>query len=275
MACVPALIIFGLSLVTSLQNCCVAGVRRVLNRGSSDGQPGCFSGLYNGLVLTLWLAFWFMSTAGLCIYAYRVPASLGMGNTSVSKSYQMVRACVLYASLGGVALLSRSFSLWDTNTAQMLLRDLSEARFLKRAMYWMLFAQMVLYLAVCLTQMDYAFITCILGLNYLSSKSPQMLWAYALLSLATLPQDAEQLSSLVHWQQMDVVERTSRAAFTIILALKVLVLFGMLVLHTKVRFRLRFFELTDEDADEPQSSTSTPYSTPSKQHAPRSAYLDP
>jgi hypothetical protein len=265
MALVPAVGVLGLSAMTALQNCCVAGVRRVAGR-SEAGRPGVLSGLYNGLTLLLWAAFWAMAVAGMCVYAYQMPPTLGMGDTAPGRSYGLLRACVLYASLTLVMLLARAFSLWDTATAQALARDVLEARLLKRALYSALFTQLGLYLLVCTTQLDYGFVVVLLGLNYLSSKAPTMLWAYALLALATLPQDLEQLASLARWERMDAVERAARGSFAAILALKGLVLLGMLALHTKLRFRLQFFDAAEaeDEREPPPSSLATPYATPPK-----------
>ena len=110
--------------------------------------------------------------------------------------------------------------------------------------------QVALYLIVSLTVLDYAMIVPLLGLNYLANKSPQTLWGYVLLTLVTLPQDAEQLAKLSQWSQMDVVERTSRASFVSIVCLKGFSLLGMLVLHTKVRFRMQFFAVANDAAEE-------------------------
>ena len=91
------------------------------------------------------LAFWALTTWGLFQYSLHTPATLGMGAAYYDRSYGLLRACVLYASLGSVTLLALALSLWDTQTAQML-----AARFHKQWLYWMLSIQMVLYLVVAL-----------------------------------------------------------------------------------------------------------------------------
>jgi len=196
------------------------------------------------------MIFWLMTTSGLCIYAYHAPATLGMGATSYGRSYGLLRACVLYASLGSVALLARALSLWDTQTAQLLLRDALQARFQKQWLYWLLGIQLLLYLIVALAEFDYAAVVPLLGLNYLSSKSPQMLWGYVLLTLVTLPQDAVALARMAHgWAESDIVAYATRIAFAAIVVLKGLVLLGMCSLHTRFRFRLQLFD-DSEGADE-------------------------
>jgi len=240
----PALVVMLLSLVTMLQNCCVG---ESTGSGVLGSALQCFSTIYNGAMFFLWLTFSMLSTLGLCTFAFRAPATLGMGATAPSKSYGLVQAGVLYASVGSVALVARAFSLWDTRTVQMIVRELLQARFMKQWLYWMLCAQLLLFAIVSLTRLDYSFVLCLLGLNYLATKQVQMLWGYALLSLVTLPQDAVELAYFTQWATMDVVERISRVAFVLILLLKALILLGMIALHTKVRFRLRFLEITSED----------------------------
>ena len=249
LAFVPATGVLGLSLLTMLHNWCVVGNQG--HRPEAPGGPtGCFSVVHRFVMLVLWLAFWAMTTSGLCIYAYQAPPTLGIGSVTSGKSYRLVRAAVFYASIGSVVLLARSFSLWDTQTAQSFLRDMLEARFLKQYVYWLLVMQVALYLLVSLTVLDYAMIVPLLGLNYLANKSPQTLWGYVLLTLVTLPQDAEQLAKLSQWSQMDVVERTSSASFVSIVCLKGFTLLGMLVLHTKINFRMQFFAVANDAAEE-------------------------
>ena len=156
---------------------------------------------------------------------------------------------MLFTSLGTLALIARALKLWDTHTVQLFLRDVRESRTLKLALYVLLGAQLLLYLPVTLVQLDYAPVICLLGANYLATRAPQMLWSYALLTLATLPQDAADLAAVVEWPTLDVVERTARVAFLLIAFLKLVVLVGMFLMHTRVRFKLQFFEF-EEQIDE-------------------------
>lgn len=245
-AFVPALMVIGLSLLTVLRNCCGSMCGSV-----HDG--GCQSTLYNGAMLLCMLVFWVMTASGLTYYAYHAPATLGMGATAYDRSYGLLRACVLYASLGSVALLARALSLWDTQTAQQLLHEALQARFQKQWLYWMLSIQLTLYLVVALAEFDYAAIVPLLGLNYLSSKSPQMLWAYILLTLVTLPQDAVALARYAHgWEEADPIDFATRVAFFAVVLLKGAILLGMGMLHTRFRFRLQFFEEGTPTAEPPK-----------------------
>ena len=256
-AFVPALVVLLLSAVTSLQNCCSASIAP--NKGSAP--LGISSALYSLATLLAWSLFFLMCTAGLCIYAYRAPASLGVGRASPSKSYGLMRACVLFTSLGALALVARSLKLWDTQTVQIFLRDVREARLLKLALYLMLGAQLLLYVPVSLVQFDYAAVICLLGINYIATRAPQMLWGYALLTIATLPQDAISLSAVVAWASMDSIDRTARVAFVLIALLKLVILFGMFLMHTRVRFKLQFFEferLGDEEHGPPALTSGSP-----------------
>ena len=88
-----------------------------------------------------------------------------------------------------------------------------------------------------------------------------MLWGYALLTIATLPQDAISLSAVVAWASMDSIDRTARVAFVLIALLKLVILFGMFLMHTRVRFKLQFFEfeqLGDEEHGTPALTSGSP-----------------
>ena len=241
----PALVVMALSLLTVLRNCMMWTARPppdpVVNEATDLGPP---SAAYNATMLLLSLLFWVLTMFGLFLYAFGAPASLGMGEARLSESYGLLRACVLYASIGSAALLSRALALWDTVTAQRLIQELVQARFLKQWLCWLLLAQLGLYLLVALSRVDYAAVPCLLGLNYLVTKSPQMLWAYVLLVLITLPQDVEQLAlTAKSGGQTDTVEGVTSVAFRLVVALKCLTLIGMAALHTNVRFKLLFIDV--------------------------------
>ena len=98
-------------------------------------------------MLLCMLAFWALTTWGRLQYSLHIlPATLGMGAAYYDRSYGLVRACVLYASLGSVTLLALALS----QTAQMLVAEALAARFHKQWLYRMLSIQMVLYLVVAL-----------------------------------------------------------------------------------------------------------------------------
>lgn len=239
-AFVPALVVLLLSALTTVQNWCVArGVQDTVQIEARAQALGITSVIYNMTMLLAWSLFFLMCTAGLCVYAIRAPATLGLGAVRTSKSYQLVRACVLCTSFGTLALVARALKLWDTHTVQLFLRDVRESRSLKLALYVALGAQLFLYVPVCLLQLDYAPVICFLGANYLATRAAQMLWSYVLLTLATLPQDAADLVTVVTWASMDSVDRAARLAFILIFVLKLVTLFGMFLMHTRVRFKLQ------------------------------------
>ena len=81
-----------------------------------------------------------------------------------------------------------------------------------------------------------------LGVNYLATRAPQMLWSYALITLATLPQDTAALSAVVTWSTLDLVDRVARVSLALVSLLKIVILVGFFLMHTRVRFKLQFFE---------------------------------
>jgi hypothetical protein len=173
-AFVPALVVLVLSALTAMHNnVCAARIRQAELEARAR-QVGVTSMLYNLTMLLAWSLFFLMCMAGLCIYALRAPASLGVGPAAPSKSYQLMRACVLFTSLGTLALVARALKLWDTHTVQHFLRDVRESRLLKRAIYALLGAQLLLYAVVTLLQLNYAAVIVFLGANYLATRAPQV-----------------------------------------------------------------------------------------------------
>merc|ERR1711865_848137 len=103
---------------------------------------------------------------------------------------------VLLTSVCGMGLCAHTLELWDAKNMLEMLADLQEARALKRILYMLLFTQLGLYAVVALVQLDFSALICCIGLVYLDTKAPNMLVAYCLLTVATLPLDAVLLCSL-------------------------------------------------------------------------------
>ena len=261
-AFVPALVVLALSALTALRNCIVgrtAALQYDPDGHVVNGDDGgtCFSAVYNLTMLIAWSLFCFMCTVGLCTYSYRAPASIGVGRASFSKSYGLMRACVLFTAMGTLALATQSARLWDTATVQSFIRDYYDSRPLKLAIYSMIGIQLLLYIPLSLIQLDYAFVLCLLGANYLATRAVQMLWSYTLLTLLTIPQDLAGLAGVAAWSSMDLIERIARLSFILISLLKLACLVGMFLMHTRVRFKLQFFEFKDEDEEEPPALSAT------------------
>ena len=150
-----------LSLLTVLRNCCG---RLPCVAGPDDGSTvGLLSATYNALMPFMCiLAFWALTTWGLFQYSLQTPATLGRGAAYYDRSYRLLRACSLPR------------------------RSLHAST---RKLYWMPY---FVYTSWWRSDtFDYAVIVPLRRLNYLSSKAPQMLWAYVLLTVINLPhQDA-------------------------------------------------------------------------------------
>ena len=265
-AFVPALVVLLLSTLTALQNWCTTRLANMQIDARAQAL-GVTSSLYSMAMLIAWSVFAFMCTSGLCVFAYRAPASLGVGRVYFSKSYGLTRAVVLFATLAAIALLARAFKLWDTQTVHLFLRDVAESRALKLWLYCVLGAQLLLYVPVSLVQLDYAPVVAFLGVNYLATRAPQMLWSYALITLATLPQDTAALSAVVTWSTLDLVDRVARVSLALVSLLKIVILVGFFLMHTRVRFKLQFFEFEqlDEEDGPPALGHGSPASPASPQ----------
>ena len=94
---------------------------------------------------------------------------------------------------------------------------------------------------------------CFVGLAYLDAKAPNLLVAYTLLTVATLPLDAVTLCVLGH--QGSFLQWARSTSYVFIAVFKCLTLVGMGMLHTKIKFAVRLRKEPQEeffgDADKP------------------------
>jgi len=201
-------------------------------------------------VLSLWSLYWFMILVALTIYAANAPDNFGVGPGNFGHSFEMMRACVFLSSVLAVTLLARALKLWDSGTVTSMIDDVRDARSLKLAVYIMLGIQILLYAVVSLAEVQFTGVICFLGLNYLSTKSLQMLWGYVLLTIVSLPMDIVNLAT-VPWGNMSLVWLAAYTSLTVVFLLKGGVLGCMLVLHTKVNFNVNFRGANGQQASAP------------------------
>ena len=217
------------------------------------GKLGLSSRHFLYFVLFMWCLLWLLLVMSLITYASLVPGTVGIGAASFGDSFGLVRAMVLLASMCGMAMAAHTLQLWDVTNILDMVKELLEARSMKRLLYIALFAQLALYAVVLLTRVDLAALICCIGLLYLDSKQANMLVAYALLTVATLPLDAVMLCTLGH--PASFLQWACRTSYLLIILLKCCTLGGMLMLHTKVKFALTLRKEPQEelfgDADKP------------------------
>lgn len=105
-----------------------------------------------------------------------------------------------------------------------------------------------------------------MGLGYLDAKAPNLLVAYTLLTVATLPLDAVTLCMLGHPTSFLQWARSTAYFFILIFKCASLVLMGML--HTKARPTLPIAPTTPQTAIRMQRARGMSR-TPPRVHAPR------
>ena len=146
MAWLPAVLALGATSVYELKTW-VVRFEEIVARAESLGLTGS---LFNYAVLFLWSLLWLLLVMALTAYASLSPGSIGIGDAHFGGAFGLVRAMVLLTSVCGMALGAHTLKLWDARQMGELLQGLKEARALKRSLYVLLLAQVLLYAVVSL-----------------------------------------------------------------------------------------------------------------------------
>lgn len=241
MAWLPALLALGATLVYELKGN-VASFDKIVARAKALGLT---ARRFNYFALFVWCLLWLLLVLALTVYASLTPASIGIGPAVFGDSFGLVRAMVLLTSVCGMALGAHTLELWDVQELADMLDGVSESHALKRILYMLLFGQLALYGLVALVAIDMAFLVCALGLVYLDTKTPNMLVAYVVLTVATLPLDTVLLCTLGH--PASFLQWVRSTSYGLIIVCKLVSLGGMLMLHTKVKFGVRLSSRPQEE----------------------------
>ena len=249
MAWLPALLALGATLVYELQGK-VASFDKIVSRAKGLGLT---AKRFNYFALFVWFLLWLLLVLALTAFASLTPGSIGIGPAVFGDSFGLVRAMVLLTSVCGMGFTAHTLELWDVKELVEMLQEVSESRALKRILYVLIFAQLALYGLVALVSIDMAFLVCALGLLYLDTKEVNMLVAYVVLTVATLPLDTVLLCTLGH--PASFLQWIRSTSYTLIIVCKIVSLGGMLMLHTKVKFGVKLSSEPQEelfgDADKP------------------------
>jgi len=152
-----------------------------------------------------------------------------------------------------MVLAAQTLKLWESQVLGDFLQDLRGARLVVRCLYGMLFVQLLLYGVVALVRVDMSLLIPCVGVYYLATKKGNVLVAYLMLTISTLPLDVVYLSASFSfaWPTSDTASLgalpgtmplrvLSSSAYATILLLKGALLIGMALMHTKVRCKLLF-----------------------------------
>jgi len=217
------------------------------------GRFGLTTARLEKLVLFLWLLLWLLLVIFIAGYAAKAPRTLGFGEAELGQSYYLAVACVFISSIGGMVLAAQTLKLWESQVLVDFLQDLRGARLVVRCLYGMLFVQLLLYGVVALVRVDMSLLIPCVGVYYLATKKGNVLVAYLMLTISTLPLDVVYLSASFSfaWPTSDTASLgalpgtmplrvLSSSAYATILLLKGALLIGMALMHTKVRCKLLF-----------------------------------
>jgi len=173
-----------------------------------------------------WGALWLFMFISMTVYAAMVPDTLGWGVVELEASFGLLRLSFVLVSIFGAVLASHFFDLWKSENVAEAWQEFKEARALsaKKALYLELMFQLVLYLFLIVSVVDWSALLIVLAAFYLDAKNKNFLLMYLVLVTISILFDVIHAAELPSFSQMTPGESFGATLWIIIFLLKPLIL---------------------------------------------------
>ncbi|KAJ1637688.1 hypothetical protein T492DRAFT_950228 [Pavlovales sp. CCMP2436] len=171
-----------------------------------------------------WAFSWLCLFLGLLAYAGSAPDTLGWGTVNFEASFGLARLSFLIVTICTAVLTAKLLRLWQEEQFGEALGDFLESRGVRRGLYLLLFAQLVLFLLVSIANLEWQALIPLFALYYLDTDKANFLVLYVTLSAMTLLFDMMRLTGEPRWAYMDGKDAFAEAVYVVIFFIKLAVL---------------------------------------------------
>ena len=173
-----------------------------------------------------WGALWVVLFVAMTSYALMVPDTLGWGLVTLDASFGMLRFNFVLTSISGFVLVSALFSLWDPHHLEEASLEYAETKWntFKKALYIELAVQLVLYVLMLVSAVDWSVLLIVLAAHYLDAKKRNFMLMYVVLVSISLLFDVVHAAELPSFANMTPGEGWGAQLWIFIFALKPLIL---------------------------------------------------
>jgi len=178
------------------------------------------------IIAGCWTVLWGFMFFAMTVYALMVPDTLGWGLVSLEASFGLLRFSFVTTSIFGAILVAKLFTLWDPHNVTEAWMEFSETKLLsfKKALYLELMLQLVLYLFMVVSTVDWSGLLIVLAAFYLDAKNRNFMIMYIVLVTISMLFDVIHAASLPAFSNMTPGESFGSSLWVFIFLLKPLIL---------------------------------------------------
>lgn len=173
-----------------------------------------------------WAALWVFMLIAMTVYAAMIPDSLGWGAVDLEASFGLLRLSFVLVSIFGAVLVSHFFDIWKSENVAEAWQEFLEAKMLsaKKALYLELMFQLLLYLFLTISEVDWSALLIVLAGFYLDAKNKNFLGMYLVLVTISILFDVIHAAELPSFSQMTPGESFGATLWIMIFLMKPLIL---------------------------------------------------
>jgi len=178
-----------------------------------------------------WVALWFFVFSSMATYALLIPDTLGWGAVELEASFGLLRLCFVLCTINGALMVNSLEDLWDTKHAKDVWKDFVATKLFssRKLLYVLLFTQMLCYLLMVVTTVDWSGLLIVLAALYLIANDRTFMFFYMVLVTISIIFDSLTFAELPAFENMTNGEQYGSTLWITILVLKLMILVTILV----------------------------------------------
>lgn len=225
---------------------------------------GVDDAVLNGIVMSTWVISWAFLLVAMATYVYSAPTTLGWGPVTFEASFGVLQLTFIVMTMTASILAAKMFSLWvcararapreraergaagrgsaaprtatlggtqDDDNMRDAYNDFADSAGLRKGVYLLLFLQLLGYLLCSVRRVEWQALICLFGLYYLDTDKVNFLLIYVVLTGMSVLFDTYRMGMAPHWGQMTGSEGFASGCYLAVLALKPVVLGGLVLVR--------------------------------------------
>jgi len=187
------------------------------------------------IMATCWCGLWILVFISMAVYALLIPDTLGWGTVELEASFGMLRLCFILISLNAALVINSCFHVWDPAAVVDIWNDFTNTPWVsaRKALYIELMLQLVCYILMVVTELDWAGLLLVLLALYITGNNKTFAVLYLTLVLISILFDSIRFASLPHFDHLTPGESFGASLWIFIFALK-LVIIGTMIAYEKL-----------------------------------------
>lgn len=178
------------------------------------------------IMCACWIALWCFVFSSMATYALLIPDTLGWGTAELEASFGLLRLCFVLCTINGALMVNSLEGFADPAAAKAVWQDFVATKLLsaRKLLFLLLFVQMICYLLMVVTTVDWSGLLIVLAALYLIANDKTFMVFYMVLVTISIIFDSITFAEMPAFDHMTQGEQYGSTLWITIFVLKLMIL---------------------------------------------------